>query len=295
MTLELDPVIIMAVVLIAIVLLGLLVALPFMRFHLCWRIFSALFCSMLLWLRLTPPSPPNDHDWGVVVFVLPAIVYFTLMTIRLAIGLFVSLRASRDPQSGQPTVPGWIDVPLALWISSILTLELFIWLSWDMIHFSYPLTLHIALVGTGLVLLAGAFLRSRQFARFMKIGSGLSVIVLTAISYLYFPSIVIQAAERSAEGKPFCIEKNRSFENAERWGDLTFLTIRKAVDSHFHVSSEDGRSEWSFYQRQFDPESKRPWVFRDTDYFTKADRLDQIDNCYNRLMENLRRAEDSKL
>jgi len=87
-------------------------------------------------------------------------------------------------------------------------------------------------------------------------GFAISLAVLTCYS-LYYPRVVIAAAESAAVGQSYCIYLNQRDRVASSWKDLTFLTMDKGdFTPHAYVIIQDDRSNygiWSYRQRAFNP------------------------------------------
>jgi hypothetical protein len=87
-------------------------------------------------------------------------------------------------------------------------------------------------------------------------------IALASFAGLYFPTIVIRAAEKAAEGKPYCIALNGITDPKSE--NMTFFTIKKNNEGHHaFLLVEQGKDivayHWSYRVLQF-----VPGIFYDT-------------------------------
>jgi len=126
---------------------------------------------------------------------------------------------------------------------ALLALCLFLFVAFRMAGTSHAIMLHGALFAIALLC-------------FRAPGFAISLAVLTCYS-LYYPRVVIAAAESAAVGQSYCIYLNQRDRVASSWKDLTFLTMDKGdFTPHANVIIQDDRSNygiWSYRQRAFNP------------------------------------------
>lgn len=162
---------------------------------------------------------------------------------------------------GTRELPGWAELAAGLFLSASLTFLVFVALSWPMQSASYPLLMHLSLAVPGAFLLwvwralnwqkpTGA-----DGLRQTCLGCGLTLLLLTAYSWFWYPSTVRAAVTDTVGDTPFCLWHSDTRKIAKSWDAFTFLTAPKRESrSHFLLASASGGMwEWSYHEFGFVP------------------------------------------
>ncbi len=159
------------------------------------------------------------------------------------------------------TLRWWGKLAVAFWISACFVFLGFVSLSWSTQNYEHALALHSAVGLCGLLLVGlwwwWAWKRraSFRFLRQMCLGGGVSLVLLTAYSWFFYPQLVIGQAEIATRMSQFCFFSpgSRKFIFSKR--AFTFLTSPKRLSSgHFFLYSQGAAWEWSYHERAFVPE-----------------------------------------
>ncbi|MCK7614363.1 hypothetical protein [Roseibium sediminicola] len=251
--------------LLGLALIGLFFISPifFVRLQTALKLSAAAFLGLLLWWRLTPPSEPEGMELGGVLAGLIVAGMCLAVVLRLLCAFLVYLfnreMAIRDAASASPV---WLDVVFGLWASGILSLTGFVALSWQTRDLANPFLVHLILAiaaaaaFTVPVIMAAMAPLARPLHFSAGVGTGVSILVLTAYSWVWYPQMINDAIVRTVGGEPFCLFSPEARKALPQGARLTFLTLPKRNrNGHFHLVSPKKMWDWSYYLREFDSEA----------------------------------------
>lgn len=235
----------------------------FVRLQTALKLSAAAFLGLLLWWRLTPPSEPEGMGLGGVLAGLIVAGMCLAVVLRLLFTFLVYLfnrgLAIRDAETASPV---WLDVVFGLWASGILSLIGFIALAWQTRDLADPFLVHLilAIAGATAFTVSAVMGAMAPLARPLHlsagIGTGASILVLTAYSWAWYPQMINDAIARKVGGGPFCLYSPEARKALPQGARLTFLTLPKRTrNGHFHLVSPEKRWDWSYYLREFDSEA----------------------------------------
>ncbi len=240
---------------------ALILCVPLLLAHWCyaWRI--ALLYALIagfLW-RISPPVHWSDEGWAYsfVMAIIYINVIFTIVCFSLRALLHYG-KGNRDTAVPPNPALSGLDHVLTIATAFLVTFLIFIPLSWLTAGHDAPLLIH-----GGLILAAIAIVRFAKIATFRVVrGFATSVAialgVMTLASATYYPMAILSAAEKVADGAPYCIALHSRRRKADAYGDLTFLTFDKnAARRHasLHVATGGGTKvfNYSYYRTRFLP------------------------------------------
>jgi hypothetical protein len=235
----------------------------FVRLQSALKLSAAAFLGLLLWWRLTPPSEPVGMGLGVVLAALIVAGMCFAVVLRLLFAFLVHFFkreiAIRDAETASPV---WLDVVFGIWASGILSLTGFIALSWQTRDLAHPFLVHLILAIAGAIaftvsaIMGATALLARPLHFSAGIGTGASILVLTAYSWAWYPQMINDAIVRTVGGEPFCLYSLETRKALPQGARLTFLTLPKRnSNGHFHLVSPKKMWDWSYYLRKFDSET----------------------------------------
>jgi hypothetical protein len=149
----------------------------------------------------------------------------------------------------------WLDRPLAMTTGVMFTMVVFKALAMVVAETSNVVALHVALCGVACVV-CWIGLKVRRLLGDGVVAGGAALAILTGLSGLWFPTVVLTDAATMANGVPFTINMPYNGNALSDPSTLTFLSAPKGGNSpHMILSFEtvDGicSAAWSYHAREF--------------------------------------------